>query len=353
VKIVEKQRLYNPFGDDALENRRMLGGNSTGLINLNSVRYSWAPLMYRIMMANFWIPEKVDLSQDVVKYAQLTDAERRAYNGIVSFLVFLDSLQTNNLPNIGDYITAPEVSMLVRIQGFQEVVHAQSYAYLIESVIPKMEKVAVYEFWRDNEMLYKRNEYIASIYQSFVDNPNDPKALWKVLVANYLLEGLYFYNGFTFFYNLASRDLCIATADMIRYINRDEYSHCILFENIMNEIKNENPEIYDEQVIYDMMREAVDQEIAWTNHIVGSAVLGITPNSTEAYTKYLANKRLSALGLAPLYPDFKENPYNHLEQMADEDGAAKIKANFFESTVTSYSQSSAIKGGWDEDGWDS
>lgn len=346
----DRKKLYNPEGDDSLRERKMIGGNPTGLINLNSVRYAWGPKLYRVMMSNFWIPEKIDLSMDVVQYESLSDAERRAYNGILSFLVFLDSLQTNNLPNIGDYITAPEVSMLVRIQDFQEVVHAQSYAYLIETVIPKSDKMAVYDFWRSDETLYKRNEYIASIYQYLVDNPEDTKALWRVIVANYLLEGLYFYNGFAFFYNLASRDRCIATADMIRYINRDEFSHCVLFENIMNEMRNENPEIYDESVIYDMMREAVEQEITWTNHIVGSSILGITPLSTEAYTKFLANKRLGALGLNPLYPDFLENPYSHLSQMADEEGMASIKANFFESTVTSYSIA-AVEGGWEDGQW--
>jgi ribonucleoside-diphosphate reductase beta chain len=343
---MERKPLYNPFGNDDLSQRSMIGGNTTNLINLNHVKYSWATRMYRLMMANFWIPEKIDLTKDVTQYQDLHEDEKRAYNGILSFLVFLDSLQTNNLPNIGDHITAPEVSILVRIQDFQEVVHAQSYAYLIETVIPKQDKMAVYEFWRDDDLLYKRNDYVASVYQDFVKDPSECN-FFKVLVANYLLEGIYFYNGFAFFYNLASRDLCIATADMIRYINRDEYSHCVLFENILAELKHERPDMYDEALIYDMMSEAVTQEILWTNHIVGSNVLGITNVSTEAYTKYLANKRLASIGLKPLYPEVTKNPYEHLEQMADEDGLGAIKANFFESTVTSYNQSSALKG-WDD-----
>ena len=343
---MERKLLYNPEGDDSLKGRKLIGGDTTGLINLNNVRYHWGPKMYRLMMSNFWIPEKIDLTKDITHYSQLTEEERRAYKGILSFLVFLDSLQTNNLPNIGDYITAPEVSTLIHIQDFQEVIHSQSYAYLIESVIPKADKNSVYEFWKDDPNLYKRNEYVASVYQYLLDHPEDPKALWKVMVANYLLEGLLFYNGFAFFYNLASRDLCIGTADMIRYINRDEYSHCVLFANIIQTIRDEHPDMYDEAILLEMTRTAVDQEIEWTNHIIGSSVLGINPTSTEAYTKYLANKRLHDIGLAPLYPTFTENPYLHLEQMADEGGDATVKSNFFETQVTSYSMSSSVQDDW-------
>jgi ribonucleoside-diphosphate reductase beta chain len=338
--------LYNPFGSDAIKDRKLIGGNSTGLINLCNVKYNWGPELYKVMMANFWIPQKVDLTSDVIDYKELSVAERRAYNGILSFLVFLDSLQTNNLPSISQYVTAPEVSMLIHIQDFQEVVHSVSYAYLIETVIPSDERNAVYEFWRNDEVLYERNNYVASVYQKLIDNPDDPKALWKSIVANYLLEGLYFYNGFAFFYNLASRSRCIATADMIRYINRDEFSHCILFAHMINTIKAEHPELYDEEVLIEMTRIAVEQEISWTNHILGNEILGVNAYSTDQYTKYLANERLKVLGIKPIYEGIDVNPYAHLENIADEKGEAYVRANFFESTVTTYSQSSAIEDGW-------
>ena len=88
-------------------------------------------------MGNFWIPEKIDLTQDKNDYSNLTEAEKGAYDGILSFLIFLDSIQTNNIPNISDYITAPEVNLVLSIQTFQEAIHSQSYQYIIESILPK------------------------------------------------------------------------------------------------------------------------------------------------------------------------------------------------------------------------
>lgn len=142
-------------------------------------------------------------------------------------MVFLDSIQTNNLPNISDYITAPEVNLILAIQTYQEAVHSQSYAYIIESIIPAAKREEIYNKWREDKVLLERNKYIAEIYQDFIDNRND-KNFARVLVANFLLEGLYFYNGFNFFYNLAARSLMIGTADEIKYINRDELTHCVI-----------------------------------------------------------------------------------------------------------------------------
>lgn len=101
--------------------------------------------------------------------------------------------------------------------------------------------------------------------------------------------------------------------------------------------------------IYEMVDKAVQHECDWTNHIIGDQILGITSTSTERYTKYLANIRLTAIGLEPLYTgeDYKKSPYQHLERFADLTKEANTKANFFEAGVTSYVMSSGLAG-WDE-----
>lgn len=184
---MQRKKLFNVDGDDTLINRRMIKGNVTNLFNLNNVKYQWANKLYRLMMENFWIPEKVSLFDDKRAYNELTPAEQNAYDGILSFLVFLDSIQTNNLPNISDYITAPEVNLILAIQTYQEAVHSQSYAYIIESIIPAEKRACIYDRWRDDKVLLERNKYIAEIYQDFVDERND-KNFARVLMANYLLE---------------------------------------------------------------------------------------------------------------------------------------------------------------------
>lgn len=139
----------------------------------------------------------------------------------------------------------------------------------------------------------------------------------------------------------------MGTSDIIRLINRDELSHVVLFQQIIKEIRKENPNFFNDGTIYDMFKKAVEQEINWTNHIIGNNILGITEISTEKYTKWLANERLKAIGLKPVYEGFEKNPYKHLEKFADTEGEGNVKANFFEGTVTSYNMSSSVEG-WDE-----
>lgn len=345
-KIMQRKLLFNIKGDDNIINRRMIRGNVTNLFNLNNVKYQWANKLYRLMMENFWIPEKVSLFDDKRAYNELTPDEQRAYDGILSFLVFLDSIQTNNLPNINEYITAPEVNLVLSIQTYQEAVHSQSYAYIIESIIPADKREDIYEKWRKDPVLLERNQYIAEIYQNFVENQTD-KNFAKVLIANYLLEGVYFYNGFNFFYNLAARSLMIGTADEIKYINRDELTHCVLFANIIKEIAAEDDTFFNDEETYQMFEKAVEQEINWSNHIIGSNITGITPATIEQYTKFIANKRLKDIGLKPMYDGFNTNPYQQLENIADTNGSGSVKGNFFEANVSSYNQSTAIEG-WDE-----
>ena len=344
--VVDRKKLFNPLGDDSLIQRKIIKGDTTNLFNLNNVKYQWGNQLYRTMMGNFWIPEKIDLTQDKNDYSNLTEAEKEAYDGILSFLIFLDSIQTNNIPNISDYITAPEVNLVLSIQTFQEAIHSQSYQYIIESILPKETRNSIYDKWREDKVLFERNSYIAEIYQKFLETPNDENFA-RVIIADYLLEAIYFYNGFNFFYLLASRNRMMGTSDIIRLINRDELSHVVLFQNMLREIRNENPNFFDENIIYEMFKKAVEQEINWTNHIIGDRVLGVTKESTEAYTKWLANERLRSIGLKPLYDGFDRNPYKHLSKFADTEGEGNVKANFFEGTVTSYNMSSSVEG-WDE-----
>ncbi|SKA02422.1 ribonucleoside-diphosphate reductase beta chain [Cetobacterium ceti] len=343
---MDKKKLFNPSGKDTLENRKILGGNSTNIFNLNNVKYQWANNLYRNMMSNFWIPEKIDLTSDKNDFYNLSKEEQNAYEGILSFLIFLDSIQTNNLSNISEYITAPEINLVLAIQTFQEAVHSQSYQYIIESIITKESRNNIYDRWRDDKILFERNSYIAKIYQSFIDNPSKETFI-KVIIADYLLEGLYFYNGFNYFYLLALKGKMMGTSDIIKLINRDELTHVVLFQQLIKNIFEENPELLNEQIIYQMFDEAVKQEIIWTNHIIGNNISGITYKTTEEYTKFLANKRLMNIGLKPLYPNSNKNPYINLEIFSDTEGAGNVKANFFEGTVTSYNMSSSIEG-WDE-----
>jgi ribonucleoside-diphosphate reductase beta chain len=340
---MKKNLIFNPGGDDSLDQRTIIKGNATGLFNLNDVKYPWAKQMYQVMVGNFWVPEKVSgLGDDGIMYKTLSKYEQTAFKGVISFLTFLDSIQTVNLPNFSDFITSPEVNLLLAIQSYQEAIHSQSYATILETVVDSKEREEIYYFWRDDEVLLGRNKYIGDLYQQFIDDPSD-QHFFQGIVANYLLEGLYFYNGFAFFDTLVYNQKMIATGRMISYIRRDELTHVTLFANIIKAVQKEFPDMYDEELIKKMMGTAVDQEIAWSKHILKN-IPGMSDEATEQYTKWLSNQRMDILGLEPLYPEVIKNPYKHLEHMADNNSE---KTNFFESTVVNYTQSSSMKGSWD------
>lgn len=330
-----KIKLFNVEGDDSLSAQKIVGGNPTGILNLNNVKYSWVKGFYRVMTGNFWVPERVSLVEDAVTVVKLTEAEDQAVQSTLSFLIFLDSLQVNNLPNIFDYITDSGVKTLGTIQAFQEAIHSQSYQYILEGLYENKTRDAIYNEWRNNPLLRKRNALIAEQMQDFADNPTE-EGFKRVLIANLALEGIYFYCGFNLFDQLSSRKKLVQTQKIIDYIRTDEASHVALFTKIIHESMNTKAE---EEWIKEFVYKAAEQEIEWSNAVYGDRILGISPKSTRQFVQHLANKRLRGIGLSPIYEE-STNPYQHLE--------LEGRSNFFESSQnTSYSRSEAVDG-WDD-----
>jgi ribonucleoside-diphosphate reductase beta chain len=340
---MKKTLLFNPQGSN--ENQ-VFEGNTTGLCQLNKLNFPWASRLWEQMRSNFWQHQKIDLSQDKVDYANLSKAERVAYNRTLGFLVFLDSIQINNIPYIKTAITSPEISLCLAEQIAQEALHSASYQYIIESVLPSQERDSIYELWRDDPILDQRCQLIAGAYQDFINTPNIDNYL-KALVSDYILEGLYFYCGFMFFYSLASRSLMSGTADIIKLIHRDELSHTRLYQELIKSAMAQYPEneIWDGQ-IEALFRAAGKNEQDWNNSICGDNILGITKASTQQYVQHLIETRLKAIGYRISEYSTSHNPYQHLERFSDLSKEAGTKTNFFEATVTSYQTSSTVSN-WD------
>ena len=165
--------IFNSNGDDAIESRSIWFGNTTNLMQLNDVRYAWANGLYNQMRENFWIPQKINVTQDVTDYHNLIPQERKAFKGILSYLTFLDSIQTCNIPHLKSNVTAPEIAVCMTEQASQEAMHNQSYQVMIEAVIPTKERNDVYYYWKTDNTLFNRCAYIAKLYQSYLDDPTE------------------------------------------------------------------------------------------------------------------------------------------------------------------------------------
>ena len=341
---LKRNALFNPEGDTDLRLRRMIGGNTTNLNDFNNMRYQWASDWYRQAMNNFWIPEEINLTQDTKDYPRLDKAERTAYDKILSFLVFLDSLQSNNLPTLSEYITANEVNLCLHIQAFQECVHSQSYSYMLDSIFSPEERNDILYQWKTDEHLLRRNTFIGNCYNEFQEH-RDKYSLMKTCIANFILEGIYFYSGFMFFYNLSRNGKMSGSAQEIRYINRDENTHLWLFRNIIQELKKEEPEMFTPEkvrVYEEMMREGVAQEIAWGQYVIGDDVQGLNGRMVNDYIRYLGNLRWHSLGFGYLFEDNIKEP-EHMKWVSQYSNANMVKTDFFEAKSTAYAKSTALE----------
>ena len=340
---LKRRPLFNPEGDVEVQKRKIIGGNTTNLNDFNHMKYGWVSSWYRQAMNNFWIPEEINLSVDVKDYKMLPKAERRAYDKILSFLIFLDSIQTANLPNISEYITANEVNLCLSIQAFQEAVHSQSYSYMLDTICEPQERNDVLYQWKEDSHLLKRNEFIGNLYNAFQEEKS-PRMLIRTIIANYILEGIYFYSGFMFFYNLGRNHLMPGSVQEIRYINRDENTHLWLFRNILLELKKEEPELFTEKEIEEyreMIREGCEQEIQWGHYVIGDEVQGLTKEMITDYIRYLGNLRCTNLGFLPIYDGHESEP-DSMRWVSQYSNANTIKTDFFEARSTAYAKSSAL-----------
>lgn len=343
VETLKRKPLFNPDGDTEILKRRMIGGNTTNLNDFNNMKYGWVSDWYRQAMNNFWVPEEINLGVDKKEYPNLPAAERRAYDKILSFLIFLDSIQTANLPSIGEYITANEVNLCLSIQTFQEAVHSQSYSYMLDTICEPSQRDQVLYQWKNDEHLLARNTFIGELYNEF-QREKSPYTLVKTAVANYILEGVYFYSGFMFFYNLGRNMRMPGSVQEIRYINRDENTHLWLFRNILLELKKEEPDLFTEEkvrVYRDMIREGCEQEIRWGHYAIGDEVQGLTRDMITDYIQYLGNLRCTNLGFEKLYEGHDEEPPS-MSWVSQFSNANLIKTDFFEARSTAYAKSSAL-----------
>ena len=289
------------------------------------------------MEANTWFPREVDTTSDVRDYKyNLTAAEKRMYDLVWSQLISMDSFQSNNLAdNINPYITAPEINAILARQAYEEANHSKSYAVMVEAICENTD--LIYEMEKYDAVLREKNNYISSVYEELAGEVTDQKLLFA-MVANQILEGIYFYSGFTSIYALARAGKMLGSAQMIRFIQRDEITHLLLFQNMINSVRKERPELFNKEnieKIYDMFEKASSLEIKWGKYITNNQIMGFTDGIIEDYIHYLVDQRLAAIGLEKIYQ--VKHPIKWVDDFSKFNDQ---KSNFFEHKVTNYSKGS-------------
>lgn len=335
VKVIEPA---NPNKATAI-----FGGEASGILNWNDLAYPHFYTLRQKIRSLFWTANEVDMTQDVKQFPNLSSAEQDAFLKIVGLLATLDGPQTTIALKLSDFTTDPSVKSLMATIADQESEHNHSYAYVLSSVTTLDKQIASFEMGRTDKVLMKRNERIVEVYNEFAANPTIETAL-KAMVYTTLLEGLFFYSGFAFFYNLARNQKMVGTSTMISYINRDELQHGKAISDIFRAALAENPAYNTEEFtewVYDQFRHSVEQETIWSEYVLND-IDGIDLEEMSGYIKYRANKMLRMLGLSEIYPDNTDNPMRWIKAYVD--SFDDTKTDFFEQASRQYVKTSDLNG---------
>jgi ribonucleoside-diphosphate reductase beta chain len=342
---IEKRKLM----DKAAPNRStgIVNGASSNILNWDDVRFSWAYPKYKRMLGNFWTPFEINMGSDVKQFSSLNDSERQAFLKIIGLLALLDSIQTDFAGKVADYLTDSSLNALMIILAQQEVIHNHSYSYVLSSLVSKDEQDRVFDYWRTETVLEKRNKFIMNGYEDFSKDPN-VDSLLTAIVYDVILEGLFFYSGFAFFYHLARHQKMVGTSTMINYINRDEQIHVDLFVKIYQELLREYPEYDTPERARDVeaiFKEAALLETEWAREVIGDRIDGLDVEDVEEYIYFYANVRCAQLGYERPFPEYRKNPLKWIKAYEEVDLG---KTDFFEQKSRQYVKVNVQDNGFDD-----
>ena len=315
-------------------------------------KYDWAWQKYLDGCANHWMPQEVNMTADIALWKSedgLSDDERTIVKRSLGFFSTADSLVANNLVlAIYRLITNPECRQYLLRQAFEEAIHTHAYQYCIESL--GMDEGEIFNMYHEVPTVAEK----ASWALKYTKEINDPgfttgtvdtdKTLLKNLIAYYcVLEGIFFYCGFTQILSMGRRNKMTGTSEQFQYILRDESMHVNFGIDVINQIKLENPHLWDDEMqasAREMILEGTTLEVGYARDTMPRGVLGMNANMMEEYLQFIANRRLAQIGLTEQYPGVK-NPFPWMSEIMD----LKKEKNFFETRVTDYQTGGALT--WD------
>ena len=321
----------------------------TDVNQLVPFKYKWAWEKYLATCANHWMPQEINMARDIALWKNpngLTEDERRIVKRNLGFFVTADSLAANNIV-LGTYrhITAPECRQFLLRQAFEEAIHTHAYQYIVESL--DLDEGEIFNAYNEIPSIRAKDEFLIPFIDVIAD-PNfntgtpetDQKLLKSLIVFACLMEGLFFYVGFTQILALGRQNKMTGAAEQYMYILRDESMHCNFGIDLINTIKLENPHLWTPEFreeIRELFKQAVDLEYAYAEDTMPRGVLGLNAPMFKSYLRFIANRRCQQIGIEPLFAQ-EENPFPWMAEMID----LKKERNFFETRVIEYQTGGAL-----------
>ncbi len=335
------------------ETARFTSGNGSALViqranildpgfdlTLRPMRYPQFFEMYKNAIKNTWTVEEIDFSDDLTDLdRKLMPAEKHLIGRLVAFFATGDSIVANNLVlNLYQHINSPEARMYLSRQLYEEALHVQFYLNLLDNYIPDHdERAAAFAAIENIPSIRKKAEFcfkwMGSVGSGPLETPEDRKRFLMNLVCfATCIEGLFFFAAFAYVYFLRSKGLLNGLAAGTNWVFRDESMHMNFALEVIETVRAEEPELFDDELgarITEMLEEAVEAEFQFAEDLLSEGVPGMSTGDTRLYLEFVADQRLSQLGLPKRFGS--RNPFAFMELQDVQE-----LSNFFERTVSAY-----------------
>ncbi|RFC44192.1 MAG: ribonucleoside-diphosphate reductase beta chain [Verrucomicrobia bacterium] len=335
--------------EEAFAGKRVINGRPSMAFNLLPLRYQWAYDLYRTMKANHWEPEDIPMGKDLEQWRSATDVsenERWIIRMGIGYFSAAEGIVGDNIQHVvRELVTAPELKLVLGRHAHEENIHADSLLYMISSLgINPHECEAMFE---QIGTVRRKNEFVTRISRSLRRDLDMTKLENKQLLAKNIfvfgqcMEGTQFYGLFGMILSLYRNNKFPGIGQMFRYTLRDESNHIEVFRNLLMDLVEENPAVWTpafKEELTALMVEAVDLEKEFIRDCLPVNSIGLSASDFIQYIDYIADRRLTGVGLAPLNPGIS-NPFPWLAEMMD----IKKEQNFFEGRVTEYQKASSLE----------
>ncbi len=325
-----------------INKRKIINGEGADVVQLYPIKHKFAWDAYIASNANHWLPTEINMQKDVEQWRSptfLSADERLALKIVLGFFSTADSLVANNLVlAIYRQVTSPECRLYLLRQSFEEAIHTHAYQYIVETL--GLDEGEIFNMYREVDAIYNKDAFVVS-FNDGVLNPafktgtfeSDQKFLENIIVSSVIMEGIFFYSAFAVMFGFLRQNKMVGSAEQIQYIMRDESQHLNFGIEIINTIKEEQPELWTKEFqenIINLLKKAVVLEYTFAQNVFPRGIFGMNADGFKQYIEYIADRRLQRIGLPAQYN--VQNPFPWMSEVID---LSKEK-NFFETRVTEY-----------------
>jgi len=325
-----------------INKRRVINGEDSDVIQLYPMKHKWAWDAYLIANANHWLPTEINMQKDVEQWRSnsvLSDDERQAFETVLGFFSTADSIAANNVVMATyPHITSPECRMYLLRQAYEEAIHTHAYQYIVESL--SLDQSRIFNMYREIDAIHEKGQFTLSFNEGIFDKnfktgtlENDQKFVENLCIFALILEGIYFYSSFAVVFGFQRQNKMMGSAEQIQYIMRDESMHLNFGIDLINTIKEEQPEIWTpgfQEKIVNIVKKAAELEYTYAREVFPKGIFGLNADGFKQYIEHIADRRLGRVGLPAQFN--VNNPFPWMSEAID---LSKEK-NFFETRVTEY-----------------